>query len=51
VANNEDGTISRIDPVTRTVETIDVGGPVASIGVDERSDSLWVVIARLPSFL
>jgi hypothetical protein len=33
VANNADETISRIDPVTDNVETIEVGGPVASIAI------------------
>ena len=47
VTNQGDGTISRIDPVTRSVATIPVGGPVATIAVDEPTRSVWVAVARL----
>ena len=46
VANLDDGTISRIDPVAGAVETITIGSPVAAIAVDESSRSLWIVIAK-----
>jgi DNA-binding beta-propeller fold protein YncE len=45
VTNSGDGTISRIDPVTDGVTTLDVGAPVAGIAVDERGQELWVVVA------
>ena len=45
VTNNGDGTISKVDPVTGGSTTLDVGAPVASIAVDERSHVLWVVVA------
>jgi class 3 adenylate cyclase/streptogramin lyase len=44
------GSIYRLDPVTREVAHIDVGFPVAAIGVDERSSSLWVAVADRPAF-
>jgi serine/threonine protein kinase len=46
VTNQGDGTISRIDPVTRSVATIPVGGPVATIAVDEPTRSVWVVVTN-----
>lgn len=42
VANFGDGTISRIDPVTATVETLDVNGPVAALVCDPASGTLWL---------
>lgn len=48
VTNQGDGTISKIDPVTGSVATIRVGGPVATIAVDESTQNLWIVIARRP---
>ena len=47
VTNNGDGTISKIDPVTGNVEAFEIGGPVAAIAVDERSDTVWVAVAQL----
>ena len=47
VTNNGDGTISKIDPVTGNVETFEIGAPVAAIGVDEQSGTLWVAVAQL----
>lgn len=44
------GSIYRVDPVTREVASIDLGFPVAAIGVDESSSSLWVAVADRPSF-
>jgi serine/threonine protein kinase len=46
VTNRGDGTISRIDHVTEDVETIEVGAPVAAIDVDERNDTLWIVVTE-----
>jgi serine/threonine protein kinase len=47
VTNNGDGTISKIDPVTGNVEAFEIGAPVATIAVDERSDTVWVAVAQL----
>jgi serine/threonine protein kinase/streptogramin lyase len=47
VTNNGDGTISKINPVTGNVETFEIGAPVAAIGVDEQSGTLWVAVAQL----
>lgn len=41
VANGEEGAISKINPITqRVVQTIPIGGPVASIAVDESTQTL-----------
>lgn len=39
-----EGTISKIDPVTGTVEAFEIGAPVAAIAVDKRSGTLWVAV-------
>jgi streptogramin lyase len=48
VANRGDGTLSRIDPALGTVETIEVGGPVAAIAGDEATGTLWLQLAEKP---
>jgi hypothetical protein len=40
------GTIYRIHPVTHEVSRLDVGSPVAAIGVDAATSSLWIAIAN-----
>jgi DNA-binding beta-propeller fold protein YncE/predicted Ser/Thr protein kinase len=45
VANNGDGTISKVNPVTGDVSTLDVGGPVGAIAVDEHDRFIWAVVA------
>ena len=45
VANNGDGTISKVNPVTGKVSTLDVGAPVGAIAVDEHNRFIWAVVA------
>lgn len=48
VANQGDGTVSRVDPLTGNVTAIDIGAPVAAIAVDEGNGTLWLIIALHP---
>jgi YVTN family beta-propeller protein len=43
VANEGDGTVSRIDPVTLGVKTIEVGGHPSAIAADTETQTIWVV--------
>ena len=45
MANNGDDTISKVNPVTGNVTTLDVGALVGAIAVDERNRVIWAVIA------
>jgi serine/threonine-protein kinase len=47
VTNQGEDTLSRIDPITGEVETIPVGGPAAAIAIDEPTETVWVVFARV----
>ena len=39
------GFIYRIDPITKELTELDVGGPIAAVAVDEQKDSLWVLVS------
>jgi class 3 adenylate cyclase/streptogramin lyase len=45
VANKEDGTVTRIDQDLGRVEaTIDIGGPVSAIAVDDSTGDVWAFV-------
>jgi serine/threonine protein kinase len=45
VANEGDATVSRIDPQTRLVTTVNVGRPVVSVVADEDTGAVWAAVA------
>ena len=48
VADQADDSIYTIDPVTKSVERIGVGSPLASVVVDVATQSLWVAVTGNP---
>jgi hypothetical protein len=42
--SDEEGIVSRIDPLTRERTTIDVGGHLTGIAVDEDTQTLWLTV-------
>jgi serine/threonine-protein kinase len=46
VLNRGDGTITRIDAATQATRTLMLGGPVASLAVDEDRGKLWVYLTQ-----
>ena len=41
-----DGTITKIDPVTRAVTEFSIGSPISALAVDAAGDTLWAVVAK-----
>jgi len=48
VSDAEDGRIYRVDPQLGSQEPITIGAPLATIAVDEATDSLWVAVFDTP---
>jgi serine/threonine protein kinase len=46
ILNRGDGSITRIDANTAATMTLELGGPVASIAVDESTNKLWVYLTQ-----
>jgi streptogramin lyase len=42
--SDEEGIVSRIDPLTRERTTIHVGGHLTAIAVDENTETLWLTV-------
>jgi streptogramin lyase len=42
--SDSEGVLWRVDLVTHDVTTIEIGAPLASIAVDEATDSLWLAV-------
>jgi serine/threonine protein kinase/streptogramin lyase len=42
--SDAEGFVYRIDPITKEVTQLELGGPIAALGVDEENGSLWVLV-------
>jgi streptogramin lyase len=45
--SDAEGFVYRIDPITKAVTQLELGGPIAALGVDEENGSLWVLVFEL----
>ena len=39
-----EGFIFRIDPITRELTRLEMGGPISALAVDEEIKSIWVLV-------
>jgi len=44
---DQGGSLWRVDPLTDTSTSLEIGGPLAAVAIDERAEVAWVIVASL----